>query len=341
MAPVNCDIDFDTASLAGKTAVVTGGASGLGKAYVQALVAAKAFVCFGDKDIPSGKKLADELPNTKFVECDVTKWSDQTHLFREAASFSPSGRIHYVVANAGIISKDPVFSFGNHNAHCRDTAVIHLGADCTLVIVANGSLEDDIESAEPNLSVIDVNLGGVLFTVKLSMHYFVKQNGTEASDSQEDTCLVLASSGAGYLDCPRGPQYSATKWAIRGIMHSMRRTAFYYGSRVNIVAPWRTKGVITNGSRYVRTEILSKADFDQVETTGVQFATTEDAGQCLLRILSDSSINGRSLFVSARKWAPRGYLDLDLDDYDGNDLVQEIQSDQIKPAPVELGLFQS
>ncbi|KAH7128912.1 putative short chain dehydrogenase/ reductase [Dactylonectria macrodidyma] len=299
MAPVNCEIDFDTAALTGKTAVVTGGASGLGKAYVQALIAAKAFVCFGDKDIPLGEKLASELPNTKFVPCDVTKWADQTRLFREAASFSPSGRIHYVVANAGIIYKDPVFSF-----------------------------EDDIESVEPNLSIIDVNLNGVLFTVKLSMHYFVKQNGSEVSDNQEDTCLVLASSGAGYLDCPRGPQYSATKWAIRGIMHSMRRTAFYYGSRVNIVAPW-----------YVRTDILSKEDFDQVEATGVQFATAEDAGQCLLRILSDSSINGRSLFVAARKWAPRGYMDLDLDEYDGNDLMQEIQRDQIKPSPVELGLF--
>jgi hypothetical protein len=84
---------------------------------------------------------------------------------------------------------------------------------------------------------------------------------------------------------------------------------------------------------------LDQTTFDHVEKSGVQFATVEDAGQCLLRILSDSTVNGRSLFVSARKWAPRGYLDLDLDDYAGNALLQEIQADQIKSAPVELGLF--
>lgn len=76
-----------------------------------------------------------------------------------------------------------------------------------------------------------------------------------------------------------------------------------------------------------------------MEKSGVQFAKAEDGGQCLLRILSDRSINGRSLFLAPRIWAPRGYLDLDLDEYFGNDFVQEIQLDQIKSQPVELGLF--
>jgi len=58
-----------------------------------------------------------------------------------------------------------------------------------------------------------------------------------------------------------------------------------------------------------------------------------------MRILSDRKIKGRSLFIAPRKWAPRGYVDLDLDDYPGNELVQEIQADQIKNAPLELGLF--
>lgn len=72
---------------------------------------------------------------------------------------------------------------------------------------------------------------------------------------------------------------------------------------------------------------------------GVQFAEAEDAGSALLRIISDRTINGKSLFVSARKWAPKGYLDLDVDDYPGNELIQEIQVDQMKAAPVEEGLF--
>jgi hypothetical protein len=81
--------------------------------------------------------------------------------------------------------------------------------------------------------------------------------------------------------------------------------------------------------------------FEHVKSVGVEFAKAEDAGTTLLRILSDKSINGKSLFLSPRKWAPKGYLDLDIDDYPGNDLLQEIQTDQMKPAPPEKGLFLS
>ncbi|ODM23731.1 hypothetical protein SI65_01320 [Aspergillus cristatus] len=298
--PVDCNKPFDATSLKGKTAIVTGGANGLGEAYVRALVAAGANVCIGDPDVKKRSILEGELPGTKFIPCDVSKWNDQVRLFREAASFSPTGKISYVVANAGIHRQDEVF-------------------------VNSG---DDQELAEPNLSIIDVNIRGTLYTTKLATHYFIKQNGQKPSPGQEDTCLVLIGSGAAFLDCPRAPQYCASKWAMRGIMHSLRRTAFYYGSRVNVISPW-----------YVKTNILSDEAFDHVSSVGVQFAEAEDAGQCLLRILGDTSINGHSIFVSGRKWASKGYMDLHLDDYLGNSLVNEIQEDQGKSAPVSLGLF--
>lgn len=111
-------------------------------------------------------------------------------------------------------------------------------------------------------------------------------------------------------------------------MHSLRRTTYYYGSRVYVISPW-----------YVRTNILSEEAFQHISDVGVEFAKAEDADQCLLRILSDSTINGHSFFISARKWAPSGYVDLDLDDYPGNDLLQAIQRDQMLSGPVEAGLF--
>lgn len=92
-------------------------------------------------------------------------------------------------------------------------------------------------------------------------------------------------------------------------------------------------------NRYVKTNILSEEAFAHVAGVGVDFAEASDAGNCLLRILSDTGVNGRSLFVCPRKWAPRGYMDLDLEDYSDNSLLQEIQADQVKSAPVELGLF--
>jgi NADP-dependent 3-hydroxy acid dehydrogenase YdfG len=84
-----------------------------------------------------------------------------------------------------------------------------------------------------------VNLHGTLYTTKLALHTFIKQNGSEGpSPSQQDTSLTLIGSGAAFLDCPRGVQYQSTKWGIRGIMHALRRTAHYHGSRVNMISPW-------------------------------------------------------------------------------------------------------
>jgi NAD(P)-dependent dehydrogenase (short-subunit alcohol dehydrogenase family) len=278
-------------------------------------------VCFGDRDVHRGEQLASSLKDCRFVPCDVTSWDNQVQLFSEAASLSSSGKIDYVVANAGIIHADDVFTF--------EGKTYPLQPPIRLIYRANDPTTGPNQPPKkPNLDIIDVNLNGALYTSKLAMHYFMTQNGTSPNNAQTDTCLVLIGSGAAYLDCPRGPQYSASKYAMRGIMHSLRRTTFYYGSRINMISPW-----------YVRTKILTNDDFDAVEKAGVQLATTEDAGQCLLRILSDASINGRSLFVSARKWAPKGYIDLDLDEYPGNDLLEEIQTDQVKFAPVEKGLF--
>lgn len=174
-----------------------------------------------------------------------------------------------------------------------------------------------------------MNITGTLYTAKLAFHYFVKQNGMSPSPAQQDTCLILIGSGAAFLDCPRGPQYAASKWAARGIMHSLRRTAHFYGSRVNVISPW-----------YVRTNILTDEAFRNVRQAGVELATVEDAGRCLLRILGDEGgVNGHSFFVCARKWAPEsGYVDLGLDDYDG-ELLREIQRDQLVSAPVEAGLL--
>lgn len=298
--PIDCERDFDPSSVKGKTAIVTGGASGLGEAYVRALVAAGVYVCFGDIDLEKGQRLAAELPMTKFVPCDAGHWDDQVRLFENAVSLSPNGRIAYVVANAGIHRPDEVFE----------------------------QPHPDQEPAKPDLTIVDINIKGPLYTAKLAAHYFIRQNGSTPTLGQEDTCLILIGSGAAFLDCPRAPQYSASKWAMRGIMHSLRRTTYYYGSRVNVISPW-----------YVRTKILPEKTFDHVSKVGVQFASAEDAGQCLLRILSDPSVNGHSFFVTARKWASRGYVDLDLEDYPGNALLGEVQEEQMLSAPVSAGLF--
>lgn len=71
------DAQLDSASLEGKSVIITGGASGIGEACLRAFVAAGAFVTFGDLADDLGNAIVAELggENVAFVHCDVTKWA--------------------------------------------------------------------------------------------------------------------------------------------------------------------------------------------------------------------------------------------------------------------------
>ena len=71
----------------------------------------------------------------------------------------------------------------------------------------------------------------------------------------------------------------------------------------------------------MRTKLLPQAVFDHIRSSGIDFTDVKDGGECLLRILSDASINGRSFFLAPRKWAPRGYLDLNVDEISRGSLL--------------------
>jgi NAD(P)-dependent dehydrogenase (short-subunit alcohol dehydrogenase family) len=87
---------------------------------------------------------------------------------------------------------------------------------------------------KPNLKTMEINLTGLLYTVKLAFHYFRRQ----PVDSARDRCLILKSSLAGYVDLPGSIQYNASKFGVRGVMRSLRRTSWKENIRVNLVAPW-------------------------------------------------------------------------------------------------------
>lgn len=87
--------------LAGKVAVITGGASGLGEGLVRRFAAEGAQVVFGDVDAERGKAVADELGSAaRFLTSDVTDLSQVTALVDTAVG--EFGGLHVMVNNAGI-----------------------------------------------------------------------------------------------------------------------------------------------------------------------------------------------------------------------------------------------
>jgi NAD(P)-dependent dehydrogenase (short-subunit alcohol dehydrogenase family) len=99
----------------------------------------------------------------QYTHCDVTSWTSLSSLFKSV--FHRHGHIDVVIANAGIVERKEF-------------------------------LDDDVENGElkePDLSVLNVNLVGCVFTGKLALWWF-KKNPTPGG------ALILISSVGGYAD---------------------------------------------------------------------------------------------------------------------------------------------
>ncbi|KIX08877.1 uncharacterized protein Z518_03534 [Rhinocladiella mackenziei CBS 650.93] len=286
--PVDCSIKPETGTLRGKSVVITGGeqtlgdedttpfdsryhigANGFGEVYVREFSAAGAFVAFGDIDEKKGKSLAAELGSSvQFVKCDTTSWDDQLNMFKLAVARSPARSCDIVVANAGITGPD-------------ETSMLK---------------DPNTEPTIPSLPIIQINMIGVLYTFKLGEHYLRAR--PEAADW--DRCFIFKGSVAGLLD---RLGYSASKFGLRGLIRSARRTSWQEGIRVNYVAPW-----------YTKTTILKPQVIERLVSKGVEFAEVKDCATAVLRIACDKTIKGRSFAILPRSVAPYGYRDAEMDD---------------------------
>lgn len=92
-----------TQRLAGKVAVITGGASGIGFATAKRFAAEGAIVVIGDMDVVAGEKAAAEVGGL-FVKVNVTEEDQVDNLFNTA--YKVYGSVDIAFNNAGISPPD-------------------------------------------------------------------------------------------------------------------------------------------------------------------------------------------------------------------------------------------
>jgi 3-hydroxybutyrate dehydrogenase len=98
-----------TIDLSGKAALVTGAASGIGRAITEDLAAHGACVLLADMNLDAGEAVARELPRAVFQRADVTSREDCRALAERGVS--EWGGIDILVNNAGVQHVAPVEDF--------------------------------------------------------------------------------------------------------------------------------------------------------------------------------------------------------------------------------------
>jgi NAD(P)-dependent dehydrogenase (short-subunit alcohol dehydrogenase family) len=97
---------------------------------------------------PPPQTVLDKYKNIIFIGANVTSWDQQLQLFRETKA--KHGEINIVFANAGITESEMALE-----DRCDPTTG---------------------EPIEPKWSTLDVNLKGLLITIKLALHYMRAQS---------------------------------------------------------------------------------------------------------------------------------------------------------------------
>jgi NAD(P)-dependent dehydrogenase (short-subunit alcohol dehydrogenase family) len=164
--------------------------------------------------IVADKEVVD-VENTErllVVQCDTSSWDSQVAAFRTAIDWrsSESGRIDFVAPIAGI------------------------GERQWLPFPEVSSREDPQTFTKPDISVIDVDLTGVLYTVALAVQHFRRQTSIESGLLGR---IGLVASVCGMYCVPSLPIYTAAKHALIGLTRSYGKLLVAEGITVNAIAP--------------------------------------------------------------------------------------------------------
>lgn len=195
-------------SLKGKVAIVTGAATGIGRATALYLAERGVSVMLADMNMAetenTGQMIANAGGQAAMQKCDVSKESDCAALV--SATVEAFGKLDYAFNNAGI----------------SDQGATH---ECT---------------AEQWQKVIDVNLTGVFYCMKHQIAQMLKQ-GTPGS-------IVNCASILGEVGFAGAPAYVAAKHGVVGLTKAAALEYGTKNIRINAVGPAFIRTPMLTGS---------------------------------------------------------------------------------------------
>ncbi|KAI9372140.1 hypothetical protein BJX61DRAFT_542964 [Aspergillus egyptiacus] len=241
-------------SLKDKVVLITGSTSGIGLATVSLALSLGAKVIAGDiNPSPAEKDQQHPPPHFLFVQTDVSNWASLRNLFE--TGYRHFGRIDHVFANAGV-------GQGSRNFLTEEFEDVDADADASASANANGKADGEGQSllAAPDLRVLNVNLIGAMYTVRLGVHFLRRSIAASSRTEEEEgegegegtdagPSIVLTASSSPFQDFSVG-DYTIAKHGVLGILRGVGKLLSVESGtkkrvRLNAVAPsWTATGII-------------------------------------------------------------------------------------------------
>ncbi|KAI7086235.1 hypothetical protein KC356_g5209 [Hortaea werneckii] len=257
-----------------KTAYITGGGSGIGRAVTTMLVNRGYKVAVADLNYAHAKDVATSLgPRVNAYEVDAASWESQVKVFQQALA-DLGGRVDFVCPIAGIGERR--------------------------------SIPNDPTSpgfVKPDLSCLDVDLYGVTYTVSLAVQQMRSQERNEDGIRGK---IAVTASVCGLYCVPTLPMYTAAKHGVVGLTRSYGAYLPEEHITLNAVCPNVVRTSISTEDFYDKLEAKGLlTPMSSVVNAFEKILDREFSGQCL-----EAGPNGKIEFRSPAEHLDRETAEL-------------------------------
>lgn len=268
--------------LDGKVALVTGGASGIGRAMCLSFAQEGATIVCNDLRVENAQQVVDECGQHGqglAVKADVSKSRQVTAMFTKVAKkFS---RLDILVNNAGI-------GLDNPTVRARFNTVL---AKQQAEIAETGKIKTALEATQ---NMTDEEWRRML-SVHLDGTFYCSREALKIMEKQKSGKIISIASICGMTGCAGAPHYSAAKAGILGFTRAVAREAIVSGVHVNAIAPGYIDTPMTETLNDNVRQAIAMA------TPAGQFGSPQDIANLAIYLASEESN-----FVIGQAISPNG-----------------------------------
>jgi 3-hydroxybutyrate dehydrogenase len=252
--------------LKGKSALITGGGSGIGKSIAEAFALVGVRVAIADVNLSAAQTVAEQINASgglaRSIQMDVAN-EDQVNAGIERAA-REFGALDVLVSNAGIQIIHPIIDF----------------------------------SFSDWRKVVAVHLDGAFLTTRAAMRLMIQRG-------QGGTILYLGSVHS-HIAAPNKAAYVAAKHGIVGLAKAVAKEGAKYGIRSNVICPGFVRTALVEKQIPEQAQQFGVSEEEVVknimlrETVDGEFTSTEDVAATAVFLASfpSNALTGQSIVVS-------------------------------------------